>query len=772
MQGANDMKVKCTIKYLLGIALVAMSAVIHAQPQHDEMVVRVGYYHIPGFHNKNVNGELSGYGYDFLQLVRRYSQVEFTYSGYDKSWEESLAMLENGEIDLLTGALRTPERENKFDYSFPIGETRLNLYVRNSDERYRPVEYSTYNGMRIGTVRSEILDERIKRMAARNNFGCTIVGFDDFESMGKALQDGKIDAMCAIGTHLITGFRILDQFDNENIYAIVRKGDTLLLSTLNDAILQMDQSMTMWTLNLFQVNYLVGNAQPLEFSQKEKDFIRQHSTAATAIRIATDDTWKPYSWYEDGRHRGIVVEFVERLMKQAGLSYEFVEGDISNESILESRPEVDIYVDFASTKQYAEEQGLVVSSSFMQPSISIVSKKGYEQLESIGLSRNTPMLNKVVMKNYDYTFTVFSSTEELITAVRNGKVDGAMMYDFVAQLYVNTEEDNKMQISFIPGMTLPLHMVTRKGDGRELISIVSKCIDHIGKNECENIATKYLSAAEEEVGVWDFMKKNPWLPMLVLLLSLSGFLLERYKRIKMELRKQKLLEVNIAANEAKTRFLHNMSHEIRTPLNAMFGFAQLLGMPDGCCTPEEKEQYNAYIYNSYRMLEMLISDIMDVADSEHGNYRIEIDDVRVNEICRSAIQSVEFRVPAGVRLYFTTDAQEDLIVKSDGRRIQQVLINYLTNACKNTHQGEIHLHCSLTEHPGKIAFSVTDTGTGVPKEKADLIFNRFTKLNQFVQGSGLGLNICQTIADKLHGDVFLDTSYTGGARFVFLLGQG
>lgn len=238
---------------------------------------------------------------------------------------------------------------------------------------------------------------------------------------------------------------------------------------------------------------------------------------------------------------------------------------------------------------------------------------------------------------------------------------------------------------------------------------------------------------------------------------------------QIELRKQKQLEDNIAANKAKTKFLQNMSHEIRTPLNAMFGFSQLLGLPDGSCTEEEKAQYNAYIYNSYNMLEMLISDIIDIADSEHGNYRIEISEVTVNDICRNAIMSVEFRCPAGVKMYFTSDLPDNYIIKSDGRRIQQVLINYLTNACKNTQKGEIHLHCSTKEHPGKLSFSVTDTGSGIPKDKANAIFNRFTKLNQFVQGSGLGLNICLTIASKLNGDVYLDTNYTNGARFVFVI---
>lgn len=219
------------------------------------------------------------------------------------------------------------------------------------------------------------------------------------------------------------------------------------------------------------------------------------------------------------------------------------------------------------------------------------------------------------------------------------------------------------------------------------------------------------------------------------------------------------------ANAAKTQFLHNMSHEIRTPLNAMFGFSQLLGMPDGSCTPEEKAQYNRYIYNSYRMLEMLISDILDIADSEHGNYRINLGEVHINSVCQNALMSVEYRVPTAVYLHMTSDFPDDYVIQSDERRIQQVLINYLTNACKNTQKGEIHLHVSKSENPGKITFSVADTGRGIPPEKASEIFNRFTKLNQDVQGSGLGLSICQTIASKLGGEVYLDTEYPNAGTY-------
>lgn len=238
---------------------------------------------------------------------------------------------------------------------------------------------------------------------------------------------------------------------------------------------------------------------------------------------------------------------------------------------------------------------------------------------------------------------------------------------------------------------------------------------------------------------------------------------------QVEIRRQKQLEDNIAANKAKTKFLHNMSHEIRTPLNALFGFAQLLGLPDGTWSEEEKDTYNNYVYSSYNMLDMLISDIIDIADSEHGNYHVEITETAVNNVLANSIMSVDYRKPDGVEMFYTSDLPDDYTVQSDGRRIQQVLTNFLTNACKNTTEGKIHLHCSNTENPGKITFSVADTGKGVPKEKADLIFNRFIKLDENMQGAGLGLNICLTIANKLGGEVYLDKTYTKGARFVFTI---
>lgn len=223
------------------------------------------------------------------------------------------------------------------------------------------------------------------------------------------------------------------------------------------------------------------------------------------------------------------------------------------------------------------------------------------------------------------------------------------------------------------------------------------------------------------------------------------------------------------ANKLKTVFIQNMSHEIRTPMNAIIGFAQLLGLPDGVNTEDEKAEYLSYVMNNSHLLTMLIGDILSLSDMENGKYSISIGPCNLNEICRLAIKCIDHRAQPGVEIKCITGLPEDLRIETDGMRVQQILINYLTNACKHTETGSITLESSLEEHPGFVTFSVTDTGPGVPPDKAQDIFERFTKLDEFKQGAGLGLNICKTLADNLGGRVWLDTSYSGGARFLLTI---
>ena len=236
---------------------------------------------------------------------------------------------------------------------------------------------------------------------------------------------------------------------------------------------------------------------------------------------------------------------------------------------------------------------------------------------------------------------------------------------------------------------------------------------------------------------------------------------------------EELKEANalaVAADEAKTQFVQNMSHEIRTPLNAIVGFSQLLSLPDGSFPEAEKEGFATHIVNNAQMLTMLLDDILNASAIDNNEYRIVYEEGEMHFLCKAAISSAEHRLQPGVQLYYKPESEEPFVFRTDPRRVQQILINMLTNACKHTMQGEIVLSSSLSANPGYVTFSVTDTGTGVPPEQAEVIFERFVKLNGFVQGTGLGLSICREIAKRMGAQIYLDTTYTaGGARFIFMV---
>lgn len=263
----------------------------------------------------------------------------------------------------------------------------------------------------------------------------------------------------------------------------------------------------------------------------------------------------------------------------------------------------------------------------------------------------------------------------------------------------------------------------------------------------------------------------------IIILWLASFLYNRHRTLKKMAKKNdelsKALHRAEESEQTKMRFLQNMSHEIRTPLNAIVGFSQLLAHQQDTddFTAEQRQEFINLVDQNTETLTTLIDDILSLSAMEHGTtMKLSLTKCLVNSICHNSLQSVMHRCPEGVRLYYTTEVDDDFYVICDSHRLQQVLTNFLTNAEKHTEKGEIRLHTSLKENPGSITFSVTDTGEGVPKEMAESIFNRFEKLDSFVQGTGLGLNICRMIATHLHAVVKLDITYEGpGARFVFIL---
>ena len=218
------------------------------------------------------------------------------------------------------------------------------------------------------------------------------------------------------------------------------------------------------------------------------------------------------------------------------------------------------------------------------------------------------------------------------------------------------------------------------------------------------------------------------------------------------------------ANRLKSTFVSNMSHEIRTPLNAIVGFSDVISSEMIVEHPEYKE-YAETINQNSKLLLQLVNDVLDLSRLESGKMKFTYETSLLSTICRSAIASFKAQADNHVNLYYTTE-NEHLEITTDPLRLQQVITNLISNAKKFTTEGSIHLNASYNQEEDRITISVTDTGCGIPKAMQKNIFNRFEKVNEFTQGTGLGLEICRKIIQIMDGKIYLDTTYTEGSRFV------
>lgn len=257
--------------------------------------------------------------------------------------------------------------------------------------------------------------------------------------------------------------------------------------------------------------------------------------------------------------------------------------------------------------------------------------------------------------------------------------------------------------------------------------------------------------------------------ILVIGLLVSIYFYLRTKRLKDDLERSQvaLYEAKDRAEESnrlKSAFLANMSHEIRTPLNAIVGFSDVLA--SGGSSEEDQRNYFRIIQSNSDLLLRLINDILDLSRLEANKVILTPEDCDVVQLCRQALSSVEMsRRESGNRFVFETKT-DSFVLQTDIQRLQQVLINLLTNAAKFTKNGTITLQFEVEKEKNRVLFAVADTGCGIPKEKQKQVFERFEKLNEYAQGTGLGLSICKLTVDKWGGDIWIDPDYEGGARFV------
>ena len=329
----------------------------------------------------------------------------------------------------------------------------------------------------------------------------------------------------------------------------------------------------------------------------------------------------------------------------------------------------------------------------------------------------------------------------------------------IKQWYKNMGEDEDTPLADVVGIYDKMHPEDR-------VRILD-FFDKAKKGEATSFKSEMRVLRAGTLNKWNWVRVNVVLNRYDPANGLIELIGVNYDITELKETEQKLIEAKEKAEEAdrlKSAFLANMSHEIRTPLNAIVGFSSLLVETED---PEEKQEYAKMVEENNELLLQLISDILDLSKIEAGTFDFKFRDFDINTLCGDLARSMQLRVKPGVELVFEPTLPQCVIV-SDPNRLHQVVSNFINNAIKFTTTGSIRIGYDKPDDK-HLRVYVTDTGIGIAPEACRKVFDRFIKLNSFVQGTGLGLSISKSIIEQLGGKIGVNSELGKGSTFWFIL---
>ena len=775
----------CTLFILL--TTIAPAA---GEQTHQRRTVRVGVLAQDGLCQKDANGRLSGYTIDLWHMANRYMDVKVEYVGYGKNWNELLQMLEHGELDILTNAQKSPEREQIFAFTKPTGVTSGLLNVRADNTKFIAGDYATYNGMRIGTFRKDRTYDLFQKWAQEKGFTYQTTFYDTSTELYAAFLRGEVEAIIANSFRKPENEHTLDMFYTNNIYGIVRKDDTQLLNEFNYAINQMNASEGDWVHMLLYKYVTDTNTVKISFSHREQELIHQYQSGEKKLVVGVWTDRAPLSYVENGKLKGILPDLFDKIMQKAGIPYTIkLPKDKADYEKMCLDGSVDVIMDWRHDNiPLAEERDYALSKKYLDTRIVLLKRNTLKGQPHIFAVENTTRLSNVEDKLVDdANIFLTNNVDESIRAVAYGKADATYLYYYMALYYLNQGSYKNLVYEILDTPGPDVHIAFTTGVNHELSGIISKCISQISNEERTQIINKYTTFQPQNMDFVTYIAYNPQMTLLffVFILAISlGFLLmymrlhEKKRLLAQEqayaVKQEQLAEAAQAANKSKTSFLFNMSHDIRTPMNAIIGFANLA--QNAKCSTEQMHSYLSKILVASQHLLSLINDILEMSRIESGKITLEPAPTSWNEMLQELQTIMQEQIESKKQSFTISIAPltHDYVM-IDKLRMEQVLVNLVSNASKYTpERGSIRVELAQypAANPGCALYkiSVIDNGMGMSEDFVKKIFSPFERVNNStvskIQGTGLGMSITKSIVDLANGTIDVKSKLGEGTEII------
>ena len=493
--------------------------------------------------------------------------------------------------------------------------------------------------------------------------------------------------------------------------------------------------------------------------------------------MGMNTSYAPLQYVDDhGRPSGYDVEFTQLLMQRMGIPFTFSPNhwDKMSPGIISGKYDMGLLV-YSSYRKDLTNYSNAVFRLYYQI---VYRNKDYAAFDfrhlkdkKIAYMKSRPV--GLMLKDAGAADCAITDLDSAIVDLAAGKYDGVICYRFQASYYIGLNHlEDKLQAD---ELSLQPREYCYASYNKQLIDAINV---ELRKMEAEGIIDKVYG--QEVVSQFDTFRIPVWVWLLlvaIVFVFLIVFSINRY------LLSRRLLVANAKAEEStrmKTNFIKQISHEIRTPLNIVSGFTQVLTSPTTQLSEKEKEEISLQMIEGTERITSLVNKMLELSDMSSQTVLEKKNEVSAQDIARQAVQASGIEQAPHVAFSLQLGQGTDTRFKTHRRSAVRILELLLDNAMKFTHQAESY-HAMLEEgkrervtltvsyEDSHARFVVEDTGIGIPVKEAERIFDEFVQLDDYYDGTGIGLTVARSLARRLGGDVLLDTSYTDGARFVMTL---
>ncbi len=633
MQTENKVYLKIITAFMTCLIFLISNFFITVSADSNR-TVKAGIFFFEGYHMKDENDNLTGYGIEFLNLVSEYSHLNFEYTGYDESWNEMLNMLKNGEIDIVTSARRTSEREDDFAFSSPIGRNNTVLSIKLDNMQLHSNDYKTYDGMVVGQLTGSSQNQSLVEFAEEKGFSYLIKEYNDSDVLTAALQKGEVDAILSSNLRKAENERTLDIIEEDNFYAIVRKEDTELLNEINYAIEQMDLNEGDWKNVLFYQYYGPVYSSELTFTEREKEYIREIVSGEKTITVTAFGDRAPYSYVENGELKGILPDYFAYVMELVGLPYEVVIPENKEDYYnIASTNGVDVVIDSIipiSTTEEANYRGFNTDIYMTTGMARVIRQDFVGDIKTVAVS-DSQSKSLIVQELYgDIEFLSYPTREDAMQAVLDRKADAAYVYAYAAQLFVNNDITNSLYYSIANNMNTDFRMYVRDSTDHELITILNKCIEQVPNDMLNQFVSKYTTYTIGDMSFLQYLQANPKIVLIVTLITalLACIVLTLYLKIRWN---KKLLNATEQSNKEMSEQLaivEALSRDYTNvfAVNGEKGTARIIKLEGYVTEGLKKDSVEEQPYEP--ILKQYIRDRVHPEDRQYLTEKLSLDKVR------------------------------------------------------------------------------------------------------------------------------------------------